>query len=57
MPEYDEGEPPIKVVVSLRSMEDKMAFADLLGVTLTEKSKSTWWPAKEQDDLSALRFE
>jgi hypothetical protein len=57
MPEYDEGKNEIKLVVQFRSMEDRAAFAERLGMALTEKTRGIWWPAREKDTPSALRFE
>jgi hypothetical protein len=57
MPEYDAGQLPLKVVVSFRNEEDRLEFARILGLTFTEKTRSTWWPARDREDVSSLRYE
>jgi len=58
MPEYDEGEERLKLIVQFRSGRDRERFGKLLGFSLTDKTKSVWWPPKNsQDDLISLRFE
>lgn len=47
MPEYDEGESPFKIVVNFHTEEDRLDFGERLGVKLTEKTKSMWWPLRE----------
>lgn len=54
MPDYEPGEEPIKIIVSFRSMEDRAEFLRCLGLNLTPVQKSTWWPAKEREDLSSV---
>lgn len=56
MPEFKNPEDRITLIVSFRSLEDKIAFGKMLGVELNEKSISVWWPAKERDTPAALRF-
>jgi hypothetical protein len=56
MPEYDEGEEPLKIIVSFRDENDRMEFCQILGLDLTEKQNSTWYPPKDREDLSSLRF-
>jgi len=57
MPEYDEGQSTIKIIVHFRTQEDKIEFARILGLELIGKAGSTWWPQKEKEDLIAVRFE
>ena len=57
MPDYDEGESTIKIIVSFLNMDDRARFLQTTGLNLTEKQKSAWWPAKSRDDLSSIRFE
>lgn len=57
MPEYEPVEQPIKLIVSFASEEDRQDFAERLGVRLTAKSKSMWWPPRGKDDVSSVRFE
>ncbi|KKM80761.1 hypothetical protein LCGC14_1336600 [marine sediment metagenome] len=57
MPEYDEGQNAIKIVVSFRNAEHRAAFIERLGLDLTPTSRTTWWPPKGREDLASLRFE
>ncbi len=62
MPEIGSSPEPLKVVVSFRNNTDRIEFARLLGLKFTEKTKSTWWPSKDQEDTpfqetSAILFE
>jgi hypothetical protein len=60
MPSYDpDAVPePIRVIVSVRTDADRVALLKLLGVeNWTEKTRATWWPVKQRDDLQALRIE
>lgn len=52
MPEYEQGdETGIKVVVHLRSVEDKAAFERLIGQAIPANVKAVWWPAEEKARL------
>ena len=58
LPEYEPVVDTIKVVVSLRSQEDRQAFLALVGAKKhTDKTKSVWWPHRDNDDLNSVRFE
>lgn len=60
MPEYEGGEGypnASKVVVNFRNEIDRAEFARVLGITMTGKTDTTWWPAKERNDLASVRFE
>jgi hypothetical protein len=57
MPDYELPLAPHKVIVSFRSLEDKMKFAALIGQKFTDKTVSTWWPYKEKNDVASVRFE
>lgn len=57
MPEYQNPDATVKVVVSLRSEKDVPKLGKLLGTELTGKSRSCWWPPKEREDPSNYRFE
>jgi hypothetical protein len=57
MPEYEFVPRPLQVVMSFRNEEDRQKFAHILGLTFTEKTRNAWWPYKEREDLSSLRFE
>jgi hypothetical protein len=61
MPEYQEGQETIKIVVSFRNETDRDNFITLIGnPSLSGRNGQTWslwWPPKEKDDLSSVRFE
>ena len=50
MPSYEFGQDPLRLIVSFRNAEDRMKFARKVGFKLTEKTKSVWWPPKEEED-------
>lgn len=56
MPEYTLEEEPLKITVSFRNEKDRAEFGRLLGISITEKTKATWWPPKDREDLASLRF-
>jgi ParB/Sulfiredoxin domain len=60
MPQFDTGEKvAAKLVVSFRSETDAKAFFERLGVEKQAFSKvmSMWYPPRERDDVSSVRFE
>ncbi len=57
MPEYDAIPGDWKIIVSFRNEKDRADFATLLGLRFTDKTRSIWWPPKEIDDVSSIRFE
>lgn len=57
MPEYEIPDRQLKVSVLFRNEEDRARFAEQLGLEFTERTVSTWWPAKAKADPSSLRFE
>jgi ParB-like nuclease family protein len=57
MPEYEVGGRPIQLVISFRSKEDRDAFAEKLGVRLTEKMRGIWWPQEDRIDAASVHFE
>lgn len=56
MPEYQRTPKPPKVMVLFRSLEDRDDFGKMIGASFTGKTNSTWWPVKEIDDVSSMRF-
>jgi len=56
LPEYDSGEEPLKVVVSLRNDEDRTKFLSTLGLELPDGAISTWWPHRPRDDATSIKF-
>ncbi len=57
MPDYEMLGAPLKIIIQFRNEKDRAQFAKLLELEFTEKTRSSWWPARERDDVSALRFE
>jgi hypothetical protein len=60
MPEYDPSGRPVQIVISFRSQEDRAEFARSIGLKIKKKeaaSWTTWYPWRESDDLSSVRFE
>lgn len=56
MPEYDLEPDTIKIVVNFENEDDRQDFARTLGVSLTEKTRSMWWPPKDRQDTGSLLF-
>lgn len=58
LPSYESPEvESIKLQVHFRNAGDREAFASLLDIELSDKTKSIWWPPKEgDDDVSSLLF-
>jgi hypothetical protein len=61
MPECEDGDnkPKLhsKVVVNFQREGDRKEFARLLGVKVTGKTDTMWWPPIERNDLQSVRFE
>lgn len=60
MPEYDEGQGTLKIIVSFRNKADQMKFVRMLDLKFIGgigKTRSVWWPHKEKGDPSSLLFE
>lgn len=60
LPEFLPVGEPLKVVVSCDSEDDRDALFSLLGIRTIHKGTrgtlSVWWPDREKEDLSSLRF-
>lgn len=60
MPDYgDHGTAPPTLVISFRNEIHRLSFIEKVGLTINKrmaKTWSTWWPDKEIDDVSAVRF-
>ena len=59
MTEYSDSEEPLKLIVNFRSEADREAFAGQFGLKILKKearSWTTWWPEKEIDDASSVKF-
>jgi hypothetical protein len=57
MPEFESQRNPLKITMSFETEKDRKSFGKLLGLELTEKTKSLWYPLKERDDVLSVRFE
>ncbi len=58
MPDYDPSPEPKRIVVSFRNEDDRAEFARRLDVLLDDTMRmSIWWPNKEKDDISSVRFD
>lgn len=61
LPGYEAEDKPVQAIVSFDSEEDRLRFMQVLGLDAAHmkrtRSWSLWWPAKERQDLSSLRFE
>lgn len=53
LPEYSAGDPLAyrKIVVSFKNEEDIQSFGNLIGLTVTDKTKDCWYPPKKNDVL------
>lgn len=51
MPEFiaENKKPSQQIIVSFKSYDDVKEFAKRLGIKVTPKTNSTWFPAKEWD--------
>lgn len=60
MPEYENPDEVIKSVVSFRNEDDRNKFMQLIGVSKplgkTRNTTSFWWPEKDKEDLTSLKF-
>jgi hypothetical protein len=51
MPEFvqENKEPCQKIIINFQSYDDVKEFAELLGFSVTNKTKSIWFPIKDKD--------
>lgn len=56
LPEYEKSSIPLKITVSFENEEDRREFARTLSIPITDKTKSTWFPYKENDDVKSVEF-
>jgi len=56
MPEFEEEDPPMKLVVRFRNRADRDKFVELIGLDLTPDAVSAWWPYRKPDDLKSVKF-
>lgn len=61
MPEHGEGPETVKLIISFESEADRGRLMELIGASVIKKatgeSWSIWWPEKEREELSHVRFE
>ncbi|MEO7520641.1 MAG: ParB N-terminal domain-containing protein [Gemmatimonas sp.] len=61
LPAFEPKEAPLKIVVSCETETDRANFMQLIGATIVQYKLGTvwslWWPQKEREDPSSLRFE
>lgn len=60
LPRFVAKDKPPTLVLSFESEEDRDRLIKELGLILAKKTRSTWsawWPPRENEDLSALRFD
>lgn len=61
MPDYEPVTQPLKLIVSFDSAEDRRVFMQLVDFDPTKmkekETMSVWWPQREREDPSSLRFE
>jgi hypothetical protein len=60
MPDYENGFIPWKIIVSFRTEADRVKFAEQVGLYFSRKEAkmwACWWPAREREDLSSVRYE
>ena len=56
LPEYERSGLPEKIIVSFENAKDRKEFGEKLGVPLTDRTKSIWFPHKENDDVKSVEF-
>lgn len=58
MPAFNTGDlsPHKQIKVKFKTMEDRQAFADLLGYSLTEKTAVVWYPDKGREKNNMNRI-
>lgn len=61
LPEFGQVTAPLRLVVSFDSVEERTSFLEQVGINVVHKNTngtlSVWWPPREKEDLSSLRFE
>jgi ParB-like chromosome segregation protein Spo0J len=57
MPEFEQADKVLKVVVNFESADDREAFAQAIGQKFTDKTNSVWFPFKEKRDIQSLKFD
>ena len=58
VPEFYPAVKPLNIIVSFDNKEDRAQFLELIGMkNATDKTKSVWYPMKDRQDLSSLKFD
>lgn len=61
MPGYEQGEDPFKIIILFRNDTDRDTYtghSDLeIHHSKSLKVWSTWWPSKQKEDVSSVKFE
>lgn len=60
MPEIEATGPRISLVLAFDSEDDRAKLVDQLGLVIAKKTRGTlsaWWPPRDREDLSSLRWE
>jgi hypothetical protein len=60
MPGYEQGSPPIKLVVGFQNEKDRERFAKKIGIKIDMKGGRTWstrWPWTDRENRAHIRFE
>ena len=60
MPEFANGALPFKLVISFRTESDRAEFVEQCSLRILKreaKTWATWWPYRDAEDSSSLRFE
>jgi hypothetical protein len=60
LPRFVPKEKPLSLVLSFDSEEDREQLVEQLGLIIAKRTRGTlsaWWPPREREDLSALRFD
>lgn len=59
MPEFEQGDKTAfkSILVHFENIDDMYQFARLVNHTLTEKTKSIWFPRKEKENLANVRYD
>ena len=58
LPEYfcDDLTPIRQILISFKSEEDIQKFSELMQQTITDRTKSIWYPKEEIDAVEHLRY-
>jgi hypothetical protein len=60
MPDYDKGNPPLKLVISFENEADRQRFIDKTQIKVIKRESIVWmtrWPFREASDPASVRFE